>query len=76
MTTMGYTKVADCAVVHATEKAILIETDEGEKHWIPKSMLHDDSECFEADTDGDLILVDTIADEKGLDGEPYSEQRY
>lgn len=69
---MGYVKVIEARALHETEKALLVEV-EGEKHWIPKAAISDDSETFEFGTDGNLIILEAIAESKGIDGEPYEE---
>lgn len=48
-----------------TPKAILV-TVEGKKVWIPKWAVHDDSEVYKKGTDGKLIILQRIAEEKGL----------
>lgn len=49
----------------ATDLAILVEVD-GQEVWIPKSQIDDDSEVYEANTEGDLIIPEWLAREKGL----------
>lgn len=46
-----------------TKQAILIESDEldGER-WVPKSVITDDSEVWEAPQEGNLIVEDWWAD--------------
>lgn len=39
-----------------TEKAILVEI-EGEKHWVPKSQIHDDSEVYSKESGGGTLIV-------------------
>lgn len=48
-----------------TEKALLCVIDD-EEHWIPKSHIHDDSEVYEEGQEGDLVVSEWIANEKGL----------
>jgi oxalate decarboxylase/phosphoglucose isomerase-like protein (cupin superfamily) len=49
-----------------TEKAILVEI-EGEKMWVPKSQIHDDSEVYSKEHgDGDLVVTEWWATQKGL----------
>ena len=50
-------KFDDCEVVHETNKALLVSIpDLGCKKWIPKDAIHDDSEVYKEDTDGELVL--------------------
>ncbi len=55
----------DTPVAGETSKAILVEF-EGERMWIPKSMVHDDSEVYAQGHTGTLIVSRWIAEQKGL----------
>lgn len=57
----------DCRVVRGTDDALLIEI-EGEETWVPKSIVHADSEIFDDDenSEGTLVLYEWWAEEKGL----------
>ena len=55
----------DGFVTRDTQKAILISYAD-HQYWIPKSQIHDDSEVYEAGTDGTLIIPRWLAEEKGL----------
>jgi hypothetical protein len=57
--------LSNVTVKRATDKALLCEIH-GEEIWIPKSQIHDDSEVYEADTEGDLIIPRWLAEKKGL----------
>jgi hypothetical protein len=48
-----------------TPKAILV-TVEGKQVWIPKFAIHDDSEVYKKGTSGKLVVLQRIAEEKGL----------
>jgi len=60
-------KFPNCRVVTATEKALLVEI-EGEEEWVPKSVIHDDSEVFDDDenAEGMLVLEEWWAEKAGL----------
>jgi len=60
-------KFLNCRVVGATEKALRIEI-EGEEHWIPQSVIHQDSEVFddEDNSEGMLVLMDWFAERENL----------
>jgi hypothetical protein len=60
-------KFPNCRVVTATEKALLVEI-EGEEEWVPKSVIHDDSEVFDDDenAEGMLVLEEWWAEKSGL----------
>ena len=61
-------EIHDCECIAETEKAILVEINEwGEEDWVPKSQIHDDSEVYEKDTSGTLIVSGWFAREKGWD---------
>lgn len=47
-----------------TAKAILFEAD-GKKTWIPKSVIHDDSEVWEKGHEGPLIVKQWWAEKNG-----------
>ena len=51
-----------------SDKALLV-VFEGEKIWVPKSVIDDDSEVWSdkhVGQTGDLVLPEWLADEKGL----------
>jgi endo-beta-N-acetylglucosaminidase D len=48
-----------------TEKAILVEI-EGDKYWVPKSQVHEDSEVNEKGDEGILITTRWWAEKEGL----------
>lgn len=56
---------SDVTCLAEGEKSILVDID-GEEHWIPKTQIHDDSDVFEKDTSGDLIITNWIAEKRGL----------
>jgi len=52
-----------------TDKAILVEI-EGEKHWVPKSQIEDESEVYSKESGaegGTLIVSEWWARQEGLD---------
>jgi hypothetical protein len=55
----------DTPVAGETSKALLVEF-EGEKVWIPRSQIHDDSEVYAEGHTGTLIVSRWIAEQKGL----------
>jgi hypothetical protein len=57
----------DCTAVHATPKALLVSIPElGDEIWIPRSVVHDDSEVFESGHEGELVIKEWWAREEGL----------
>ena len=57
----------DVTCTKETAKAILV-TIEDETHWIPKSVIHDDSEVFDSDENsrGTLVLPEWFAEKEQL----------
>lgn len=57
----------DCRVVRETDDALLVVI-EGEETWVPKSVVHDDSEVFDDgdNSEGTLVLYEWWAEQKGL----------
>ena len=49
-----------------TEKAILVSTSSG-SWWVPKSVVHDDSEVYATGTDGDLVVARWFAEKEGIE---------
>ncbi len=49
-----------------TEQALLCRLDTGEEVWFPKSQVDDDSEVYEEDGRGKLVVTAWIATQKGL----------
>ena len=55
--------------IKETERALLVVLEsDGEEHWIPKSVMHDDSEVFDdADnSEGDVVVKRWFAEREGL----------
>lgn len=57
--------VGDVEVLHETEAAILVALD-GEEIWIPKSVIHDDSEVWEEGDTGVFVVKEWFANKEGL----------
>jgi hypothetical protein len=56
-------------VIKASDKALQIElTDLGETRWVPRSMIHDDSEVYDegANKDGEVVVNEWWANQEGL----------
>lgn len=52
-------------VLYETEKALLVDID-GDETWIPKSVIHDDSEVYKMETEGQLVLPQWFAEKEKL----------
>lgn len=57
--------IKDVTVRRETTLALLCVI-EGEEYWIPKSQIDDDSEVYEMGTEGELVVSQWIADQKGI----------
>jgi len=44
--------------------------------WIPKSVIHDDSEVWLADHEGNVVVSQSWADSKGLSAAGKEDKRY
>jgi len=61
--------VGDALVLRSTEKALLCElTEQGKEVWVPKSVVHDDSEVYDdgEHSQGTLVLKQWFARKAGL----------
>jgi hypothetical protein len=58
------TRIEDCEARVETDSALLIIID-GEEEWVPKSVIHDDSEVYEEGGEGTLVVEDWFARKKG-----------
>ena len=54
------------SVVTETDKALLVRFKDSTEKWIPKSVIHVDSDVFEADSEGTLIVKRWFAEREGL----------
>lgn len=51
-------------VKHITEKALLVEDEEGEEVWVPHSQIHDNSEIWDESKKGEsgkLVISEWMA---------------
>jgi hypothetical protein len=57
--------------IRATDKALLVRMEDedfnkGENEvWIPRSVIHDDSECYEDGDDGKVVVESWWAEKQG-----------
>lgn len=54
-----------CRSFDETAKAIFCDFGDV-RCWIPKSQIHDDSDVYEGDQEGEIIIPEWLAEEKGL----------
>lgn len=53
--------------IKETAKAIKVRLENGKEHWIPKSVIDDDSEVYQDDTDGKLIVKSWFCEQEGIE---------
>lgn len=58
-------KFPGCKAIAQTDRALRVVID-GEKYWIPQKQIHDDSEVYKDGDEGELVISEWIAKEKGL----------
>ena len=52
--------------VRESERAILVDVGDRRNHWIPKSLIHDDSEVWKLGQSGELVVPEWFALQEGL----------
>lgn len=57
--------VSGVVVLRETDAALLIQFEDGNEAWVPKSQIDDDSEVYEEDHEGMLIITAWLAKQKG-----------
>lgn len=61
------TSLGQCRVLRETDKAVLVQTEAGDEVWIPKSVVHDDSEIYDGGSEtGELVVKAWWAEKEGL----------
>lgn len=48
------------------DRGALLCVIDGDKYWIPKKLIHEDSQVYKADTEGDLVVPLWFAEQEGL----------
>jgi len=52
--------------VRETDRALLVMLADGEEKWIPKSVIHDDSEVYEPHDEGELVVKAWFAEKEDM----------
>lgn len=52
--------------IRESPKALLVRLSGGAEIWVPKSVIHDDSEVYKAGTNGTLVVARWFAEKEGL----------
>lgn len=55
-----------CQGLRETERAVLVRLASGDEKWIPKSVIHADSEVYNGETEGQLIVKAWFVEKEGL----------
>jgi len=58
-------EIKDVVCERETPKAILVKSN-GVSTWVPKSVIHDDSEVYKEGTSGKLVVARWFAEKEGL----------
>jgi len=60
--------LGDGKAVRDSGKALLVKLATGEEKWIPKSVIHDDSEVYDAEenAEGEVVVQEWWAEKEGL----------
>lgn len=61
----GTVTFEDTLATWETDKALRVKID-GEEYWVPRSVIHDNSEVYRKDHTGKLVVPEWWAIEKGL----------
>jgi hypothetical protein len=59
-------RIQGARCIRETAKAIQVDID-GDLKWIPKSCVHEDSEVYAKDHEGELIVAGWFAEKEGLE---------
>lgn len=63
--TPGTFTFEDCVSLRETEKALLVDISGIGETWVPKSQIHADSEVYEPNQEGALVVMEWFADRLG-----------
>lgn len=55
---------AEC--IKATDAALLLLLETGEKHWVPRSVIVDGSEVTEEGQEGEVVIQGWFAEKEGI----------
>lgn len=62
-----WTTLEDCSGIRWSDSGLALLVNHNDNNvWIPKKCIHDDSECYEPDTEGTLKIPLSIAEEKEM----------
>ena len=58
---MSTTEIPEVKVLRATKQALLVQLEDLTEVWVPKSVVHDDSEVYEDGHEGTLVVQEWFA---------------
>lgn len=60
--------LGDGEAIQDSGRALLVRLESGEEKWIPKSVIHDDSEVYDAEdnAEGEVVVQEWWAEKEGL----------
>lgn len=59
-------RFAGAVALAETDKALKVRLDEDTVIWMPKNQIDDDSEVWKVEHEGELVVSQWIAEQKGL----------
>ena len=65
---MSGSSLGNGKVIQSSDKALRVKLDTGDVVWIPKALIHDDSEVYDDDEgrEGDVVVKTWWAEQEGL----------
>lgn len=57
--------VGEGKAISETKAALKVKMDDDRALWVPKSVIHDDSEVYEVGGEGTLVVFQWFADKEG-----------
>lgn len=63
---MSGISLGDGRCIRQTDRAILVQLESGEELWIPQRCVHEDSEVYAADHEGDVVVESWWAEKENL----------
>ena len=66
-----YVLFEEAKALHDTPEGLKVSVGGAEAVWIPKSAIHENSETYQRNTEGNLIIAKWLADKLKLEGEDY-----
>lgn len=65
ISTVGAIAIEDVSTVQESDRALCVLID-GQRRWVPKSVIHDDSEVYRDGDRGTLVVKEWWAEKEGF----------